>query len=96
MKRQEVQANEVISFRATAKSRIARVVAPPDIKKEIINIVDGVTLPLHLVVKCATAKAKWNIYVNRVISAIAGGLGDSPDCMRVMARIREILQNEGD
>ena len=93
MKRQEVQANEVISFRATAKSRIARVVAPPDIKQEIINIVDGVTLPLHLVVKCATAKAKWNVYVNRVISAIAGGLSNNPDCMRIMARIREILNN---
>jgi hypothetical protein len=69
---------------------------PPDIKQEIFNTVDGVTLPLHLVLNCSTTKAKWNVFVNRAISAIAGGLGDSPDCMRIMVRIRDILENEGD
>ena len=93
MKGQEIQANEITIFRATAKSKVARVVAPFDLKHQINEIIDNVTLPLYAVLQCGTGRAKWNVYINRVISAIASNLGDNADCIRIMARIRDILEN---
>ncbi len=88
-----IQASDVVIFRNWALNCMAGVIMPPAIRKQLKQEVETVTLPLYMVIQCGTVKAKWNVYCNRVISAVISVLDDSIENNRIITDFRERLEH---
>ena len=86
-----IQASEVVVFRNWALNCMSGVIMPPDIRQLLKQEVEAITLPMHMVMQCGTIQAKWNVYCNRVISAVISALDDSTESNRIVTDLREKL-----
>lgn len=92
MKNNEIQANEVNTFKHKAACSMGAVIMPPNIRHEIMAAINAVSLPLRLVMRCRNTSEKWQIYANRVMAAITAILDKTNEGSRIAADIRKILK----